>query len=110
MLEFEFKVDCLVAVYVVGYVCTPYRLAPDISEMYLLRKSGESLTAIWKTKKRMILFRLTYYDTNCKLNLHLELMVRYRSHRSPSMSYFVSFGYILTSHRKGEKTMCKARC
>jgi len=29
VLEFEFKVDCLVAVYVVDYVCTPYGLAQN---------------------------------------------------------------------------------
>ena len=37
-------------------------------------------------------------------------MLRYRSHRQPSISYFISVGYILTSRGKGENTVCKARC
>jgi hypothetical protein len=70
------EVDCLAVAYVIDYGRTPYRLAQNSTSAghtgrQLLRRSVECLIGIRKTdhvrntfKKRMVLFRLTYYGRN----------------------------------------------
>jgi hypothetical protein len=40
VLEFGFKLDCLVYTYIVNRICTQFRLAPEFPDRYLVRHPG----------------------------------------------------------------------